>query len=236
MTNQSEEIFNKIKEEGITPKPKWQFLLKNYFIWGVFVFSVVLGSVSLSVAIFFIKNNDWDVYRYLGGNFATQMFGDLPYLWIVFMFFFLGLAYYNARHTEQGYKYKAYSLILISILASFLGGTALAYQKIGHIIDGYVADRLPYYQGYDYKMSRVWNNPQKGLLGGRVVKIDGPYNVYVELNNKPWVVEINKDIVEASNISTGTQIKLIGKECGDVCFFADEIRYWSDEEPWGDDE
>jgi len=46
MTNLEDKNFNdnvlhKIKEEKISPKPRWQFLLKNILMWGLGVVSLI---------------------------------------------------------------------------------------------------------------------------------------------------------------------------------------------------
>ena len=41
MDNLGDKVLRKIKEEHIAPKPRWQFLLKDYFIWFLFFHYVI---------------------------------------------------------------------------------------------------------------------------------------------------------------------------------------------------
>ena len=62
----SKKILQKIRKEQIKPKPKWEFLLKNYVFWGAFILSIIVGGLASSVAIFRLVNNDWDIMHKLG--------------------------------------------------------------------------------------------------------------------------------------------------------------------------
>ena len=100
----SKNILDKIKENKITPKPKWQFRLEQVGIWALAVLSLIIGAKAFAVIIFRLVNNDWEIREHLGRSLLNHALLTLPYLWIIVMVLFILLAYYNARHTKKGYR------------------------------------------------------------------------------------------------------------------------------------
>ena len=108
MKNISNEVIKKIKDNNIKPKPRWYFITKNYFIWSIFGISIILGSFAFSMVLFIIKQLDWDIYHYMGDSFLKTVFISLPYLWLIFLILFTGVAYYSFIHTKRGYRFKSF--------------------------------------------------------------------------------------------------------------------------------
>ncbi|MCK5767319.1 MAG: hypothetical protein KAH35_02955, partial [Candidatus Atribacteria bacterium] len=128
MKNISEEIFKKIKKENIKPKSYRYFATKNYFIWFLFGISIILGSFAFSMILFMFRQLDWDIYHYLGNSFLKTVFISLPYLWLIFLILFLGIAYYNFIHTKRGYRFRFITILVTSLIISTLLGTALYFN------------------------------------------------------------------------------------------------------------
>ena len=120
MADISKETLKKIKEERIIPRPRWYFLSKNYFFWLMFLLTTILGSIASSMVLLLTGDVDWDIFPYLGINLPKAILISLPYLWIILLFFFLYITYYNFSRTRTGYRYR---FILIFLMVS-------AYQFI----------------------------------------------------------------------------------------------------------
>ena len=73
----SKDILNKIKEEDIKPKSKCSFIAKNVIFWAVFVLTLILGSLSTSIAIFMLRNNYWELHQKIGQSLHLRVQGHL---------------------------------------------------------------------------------------------------------------------------------------------------------------
>jgi len=59
MNNLSKNVLEQIREEHLKPKPRWEFIMKNYFFWLFFALFAIAGSIAVSVTIFMITDHDW---------------------------------------------------------------------------------------------------------------------------------------------------------------------------------
>lgn len=229
MKNISDEIFKKIKDNNIKPKPRWHFLTKNYFIWLMFGFSVLLGSLTFGIILFMITQLDWDVYHYLGDSFLTTVFISLPYLWLIFFILFIAVAYYNFIHTKRGYRFRFISILFISLIISAILGTGFYYNGFSEKLDNIFLEKIPYYKNLTYTCENQWMQPQKGLLAGTIGEIELFKNSFklIDFDSNQWKIDINDTLWKGKlTPSTGLKIKLIGEISGENTFKALEIRPW----------
>ena len=49
MSETSKKIIGEIHGRHITHRPKWYFLIKNFFVWAILVAAIFLGALSISV-------------------------------------------------------------------------------------------------------------------------------------------------------------------------------------------
>ncbi len=226
MTNQiSEKIYKKIKEEQIKPRPRWEFLLKDYTVWSFFGVSLVVGSLAVAVLLYMLVNNDWDLYSYVSGSFLGFLFATLPYFWLAIFLLFIVLAYFNLKHTKKGYLYSLGKIIALSLLISFIFGGSLYAAGLGKTIDKVAGGQVPYYERMMAHRQAVWHQPQKGLLVGEVSEIVSPvrFNL-VDPGGEQWCVEcprVPRCPLVKENIQT--PVKIVGEE-GEDCFQARIIR------------
>ena len=229
MNNISNQVLKQIKENKIKPKPRWYFLTKNYFIWSMFGISIILGSLAFSIVLFIIKQLDWDIYHYIGDSFLKTVFISLPYLWLIFLILFIGVAYYNFIHTKRGYRFKFISIILISLIISVTLGTILYSNGLSENLENMFSEKIPYYNRLVYTCEKQWMQPERGLLAGTIIETGLPDNsfILIDLDNNRWTIHADKTIWKGKLIpATGLKIKLIGKLMGNNNFEAVEIRPW----------
>ena len=74
--NTSKNVLKEIKAKNIKPKAKWRFLLKKSVVWFSFGLCALIGGLAMSVIIFMLVSNDWDLQRHLGNNFIEFLFGN----------------------------------------------------------------------------------------------------------------------------------------------------------------
>jgi hypothetical protein len=236
MDNISEKILEKIKEEKIVPKPRWQFLLKNYVIWTIFGASIIVGSLSLAVILHTTLENDWDIYRYLGKDPIIFIFISLPYFWIILLALILAADYYEYKHTKSGYRYRYYWIVLCSILVSFVLGLVFLHLGMGKEIDEIFARNIPYYSGTLKHKKEIWSHPEKGLLAGRIKKIIDNKDFDLEdFRGAIWEVR-EGNIIWHEEPKVEEEVKILGDKTDNCCvFFAKEIRSWAGKKVKGEE-
>ncbi|MDD4761869.1 MAG: hypothetical protein PHZ25_02520 [Candidatus Pacebacteria bacterium] len=226
MSDIAKKALEQIKEEKISPEPKWKFLLKNWVYWGVFGLTIVLGSLSFSVVFFVIKGSDWDIFPRLNQSFIGFALFILPRFWIIAVFLFLFLAILNFRHTKHGYRLSPSFIVSLSIILSVLIGGLLSYAKVGEYLDNLLFENSPAYEKIAGSHRNVWENPEKGLLGGIVVSLDLEKNKASVVDRKRhiWDVDLQGLEGDAEGLSVNFPARFIGNQTGPFSFSAEEIR------------
>lgn len=227
MSKLSTNILETIKHQEIKPIPRWKFLLKNYGRWVGFALFVLMGSISISVVIFMLTDHDWDIYGYLGKSFLEYLLLSLPYFWFFLLSIFIAFAWYDLEKTKTGYKYGFLKIGLVNILLSVILGILFFYAGLGIKMDKIFADNLPYYQNiHQYARPGVWQNPDRGLLVGKIIETVDENNFRVEdPDRRNWLVNCLNCIFNGRVVNLeGMMVKIMGKEINDGSFQAIEIR------------
>jgi hypothetical protein len=230
MTTTSEKILKDIKEKHISPKPRWEFRLKNWVFWGIFAASLFIGALSFAVILDLLINHDWDIYLYLHKTFWQFILLSLPYLWIMLVALFFGIAYFEFVHTRGWYHHRVYLVVLASVASSAGLGVALFYSGVGKKIDLALDEKIPFYGVINLSKRSLWCHPEKGLLGGEITKMqkEQPEVIVVkDCHGNEWLVM--KPMMPPPPtimMRVGERIKAIGKEIEHNRFEAEEFRNW----------
>ncbi|HBI16637.1 MAG: hypothetical protein UR60_C0009G0009 [Candidatus Moranbacteria bacterium GW2011_GWF2_34_56] len=229
MNNKANQILKKIAEKNIKPQSKWIFLIKDYLIWVLCGFAILIGALAMGVIIFIVNDNDWDIYWYLQKSFWTYLFILMPYFWIIILSLCSFLAYLNYKHTRKGYLLNRYILIFVSIFIVFILGWTIFAIGISEKIDKAFGQKIPYYKNTEMHKVSFWSNPEKGLIAGKIIKMGDGHNFYlIDLEDKKWNVMGNEaNLKRGVNMKVGERVKVIGgiNEIKNV-FNAREIRPW----------
>lgn len=224
----SREAFDEIKEKHIKPKPKWEFILKEYVIWIFAGASFLVGSLAVAVIIHMIRNNDWDLYERVSGNLPSFIFATLPYFWLLLLSAFIALAYYNFKHTKSGYRFSLRLLVAGSILASVFLGVFFYNFGLGWTIDKAFSARLPFYDRLIFHRRMIWDNPERGMMAGRVVSDLGGGDFRLrDLDDKIWMIHGQiSSTTPWAHPGEREMIKIIGETMDNFNFRARELRPW----------
>ncbi len=215
----SQKIIEKISKEKITPKARWRFLLKDYFVWGAGVASLIVGAMAVAVVLYMFKNSGWDLYRQSGGGLAKFLVASLPYFWLIFLGVFILVFDYNLHHTKKGYRYSLKTILGVSVLASVLLGGVFYNTGLGKGIDKLFSENVPFYKQMLQHRVLMWQNPKTGLLAGVVIEVKGDDSFFLEdFRQGNWQVFTERAVVK--QLEKGDQIKLFGEEIGDKVFRA----------------
>ena len=177
-----------------------------------------------------LKNSDWDLYDKAGHELLKFVFLTIPYFWVVVLLSLILISYYNYRHTKIGYKRNPLLIVLFSVLVSVTVGSLLYIFGIGALLEESLEKHVPPYSKMFYQNHAMWNNPEKGLIGGKIIVFKNVNNFkIISLNQKEWDV-LSKDPVVVSKLvlKEGKKVKVIGEVIGDSIFAAEEIRPFVD--------
>lgn len=227
MSNLSDKILEKIKTKHIAPKPRWQFLLQQWLVWIFTSLSIMIGSFSFSVMIFNLVNNDWEFIKLLNRSPLQHLFNTLPYVWIVILILFVGLAYYNARHTKGSYKYQAYWFVIGSIVISMAMGSifyAFGLAPRVHM----AAQKLPFLKELMHDRDKIWMNIEGGFIAGEVTGMRSGIGMFEleDLENNFWIVRPGEKFYPPPPdfiIEEGVMLRVYGQKINSEIFEAYKI-------------
>jgi len=218
----AQEVIKKIKERSVKPKPRWQFLASNYSLWFAGVVAIVMGGVSISVIIYLIKDNDWQVYEQMDDNLFSFIFLTLPYLWLIFLVVFALAAHFNLKNTKKGYRLRLPTLLSAMILLSFVLGGAFYSIGIGKAIDMKFKDKYPVYYKLLSHRDTIWKKHSRGFLGGTIIQVNSENDFYlIDMEGNVWGIDASKAIVTNKNIlGLKSRVRMIGKRYNEKLFQA----------------
>lgn len=220
--NFNDNVLQKIKDEKITPKPKWQFLLKNSLLWILGILSLILGAVATSLIFYMIFGEEM-VFYHGGHNIFEALFFLIPFFWIICLAIFAVSVFYYIKHTKKGYKYSARTIIFSIFVISVIFGGALSVLGVDQIIDDVLGEKAPMYDRVINPRMDYWSNPSSGRLTGIVVSEEQPITYYlIDRNGESWVTQVNKK-EEGRKIIVGHPVRLIGEKVGDHSFVIEKV-------------
>ncbi|GAB4114904.1 MAG: hypothetical protein Kow00103_09240 [Candidatus Caldatribacteriota bacterium] len=180
--------------------------------------------------LFIARQLDWDIYRYLDESWLKTFFISLPYLWLILLLIFLGVAYYNFIHTRKGYRWKIFSILCISLITSIILGSIFYVGGFSENLENIFQKKLPYYPQLIYNWEKQWMQPERGLLTGTIKEVDlSRQNKFIllDLNNNLWEIEATNALWKGKLTPyPGLKLKIIGKIKDTNIFEAQEIRPW----------
>lgn len=228
MSKLSSKIIKRIGKEGVLPIPRWQFLLKDVFVWGLATLGVILGAISVSLIIH-LSVVPLDATPEF--SFRNQVLGNLlpiPYLWIVLMLGFFYVSYHNFVHTESGYKWKTAKILGGTILVSLALGFFLFRIGFANGLNRYLVQTLPGYTQFGDRRGMHWMNPKEGRLAGHIDSVDLPAKLFVltGVQGDQWTVNFSTETVFNVDIKMGTSVRVLGTQTGTSSFEAKTVLPW----------
>ncbi len=228
MKDLSGKILGKIKKENVQPYSRLHFIIHNFVIWSLFIFSSVLGSLACGVVIFQIRHTDWELYHYLNVDYGTFILINMPYFWLVFLLGFMGIAYFYCRRTERGYKCPAALVITASVIFSIAGGIVVYKVDLAERLETVCINNIGFYRKLQEKKTEIWMAPEKGLLAGTISRIiSGNKFKLKDLKSRTWQMDVSHARWRGHlKAAAGLKIKIIGRMSGKNSFIVREIRPW----------
>jgi hypothetical protein len=223
MSNFSEKIINKIKEAGVSPAPKINFLAKDYLFKILAVLCLFIGSLSTGVIIFIFANQEWDIYQRVAPNLFNFIFLAIPYFWLLILIIFIIITYYDYRQTKFGYRFRFLYSIIFYLIITLIVGCLLYFLWLCGILEQAFIERLPHLNYEHY----LWQRTGDGLLAGTILSLTTTNIILEDLEKNTWSIDYNPALlINSLTLSAGQKIKIIGDEKGFRSFWAEEIRPW----------
>lgn len=222
MNNTGKKILEKIEEENIKPKAKYSFWLKKNVLIISSVITILLGSISLAIIIFFINNQELNSFTKHPSNWQI-IFSSLPYLWILILIAFSFLVYYNLKHTEFGYRLTFIKIMGIYLSLIIILGISSYYLGLADKLQNTFIANSPLYKNYTYNRLLIWQNPENGRLAGKMFLNESNNIILKDLRGDFWILdttEAKRPPFELPN----NEIKIIGSIIEENNFKVYEIR------------
>jgi len=221
MQDISKKIIQVIEDQQLKPKPRWQFLLKNYFLWSLTVITIILGALATGVVLFELTHSQ---YLDLAPNFglAKRLILATPFFWLILLILFIAISYYNVRHTQKGYRYHTYWIVIFSILFSIFLGAIFYVSGGGEKLEDFFYQKIPIYRQIVHRQVRVWQSPEQGRLIGWIIsqpEIDS--FLLKDFNLNTWMVITESPL--PSKLPYNARIIVTGERLGHQEFLAKEI-------------
>jgi len=229
--NLGKDILKIIKKDKIKPKAKYIFIFKNILAWSLGIFSLIISSLSVSVIIDIINNNDYLFFKTIHPSPLGLIIRSLPYFWILGMVIFVIIFRYTLKQTKDGYKIEVYKIIIISVILSIILGIFFYIQGIGNNIDNSFSKKSPFYNQMMKPRHLMWIQEDQGMLAGRIISITDQNNFNLEdFNKKQWQIILIEDKefepkfkkmpLPEVNLRPGLEIRALGKEINKNTFQA----------------
>jgi uncharacterized membrane protein len=186
----AEKIIERIEQEGVVPKPRWQFTLRERLLWGLLALSLVIAAAATGAMIFALSNAGWEFRAVTHENFFSYLFDVLPIFWIAVIIVLLLLAYQNIKRTKSGYRYPVFLVVGFAVIGIVLGGLALFASGLGQEVEEELGARIPLYRSVVESQRRLWQHPERGLLAGEIIREEGGYATFTvrTFNGVFWTV------------------------------------------------
>jgi len=226
MTNNqlSQNVLQAIQERHITPTPRWTFMMKHVGVWSTGAIALLIGGLATSVMMTYLWDEDWQTLSQVEGGSRTILLA-IPYFWIACLIGFLILAHYALRHTKNGYRYAVPALAIASVVLSTILGYLFTIAGLGKLIDGQLEDRVPIYARFGHPRAFIWNQPERGLIGGKIIGIiDDRTFILQDPRSRIWRVHIinpNQASPDLSDVSS--KVKCLGERVSEQEFAAIRI-------------
>ncbi len=184
-------VLARITNEHLVPRPRWEFIWKNYFFWTLGALAVAIGALAFSAMLFEIENIDWRLSVATHTSLWSFFLDAAPILWVSVLALFILVGYGNIRRTKHGYRYPLAVIALGAVLTSFTLGGAFYAAGFGGEIEEAIGDHPPFYRPILLEERSWWLAPQKGLLAGQILSFVPGTTSFVlrDLNGRIWNIE-----------------------------------------------
>ena len=216
-------VLARIEHQGLKPRPAIYFLGLRSVYWSLAALSIMLGGLSVAVAIFAVND-----FSHTGGRGLDEMpFDDvatsLPALWLMSIGLFALSAAFGVSRTRRGYRYRPLRVAALAVVASIALGIALHGFDLGRLTHAFLAAHFPAYERYTYIPYAEWSLPGDGYLGGEVLSVDGQTMRLKDFRGEEWSIDMSSAKITADQPLIEEDVAITGRMTGPHQFKAVSI-------------
>jgi len=145
-THLAKRVFERIEGEHLIPRPRWEFLLQNYFFWTLGALAVALGALAVAAMLFEVANVDWSLSVMAHSGFLAFLLEAVPFFWVIVLTLFIFIGYLNVRRTNHGYRYSLAIIAIGAVMTSLALGAGLYMIGFGRSVEETVDRHTPFHR------------------------------------------------------------------------------------------
>lgn len=222
MSNISKNILEKIENDQVKPKPKWQFVVMHVLLIVIFLLCLWVGGAVMGLIFLKVNNVDWDLLHRVEANFWEF----LPAIWFALLLLMLLVAKKVFSMMEGSYRIRPVILIAAAVGISLLLGATIYFTKAADFLETSLRQNVPFYLQMESDAAARFVRPDKGVLPGRIITapVDQTFSLE-DLSGKEWNVMYTTEAQPVVRIiKIGQPVMVLGTQTGETTFQADQIR------------
>jgi hypothetical protein len=188
---QTESVRNRvlasIETQGLSPKPRWHFLLREGVVWMVVAGAFIVGTIASALSIYIMHASQFMIETIQYSDIDV-LFDAVPFLWIALFGIAVFYAVHALRETRRGYQYRTAWLVSGALVASVGVGYLLNLQGFSAMLDRYLLTEAPLYRPISGFRPHPWMRAEAGLLAGRVLTVEGDQFTVRTIEGDEWRV------------------------------------------------
>jgi len=210
-------ILDRLENQKVKPTPKWYFVIQESIVWILGLVTTLCGAIAISITLFVLTVAPTRFQPATHESIIRFWIEFIPVLWLVLFVSFIFATDYFLRKTKKGYRYSFIVLTISSITLSVLLGYLGFLIGLGEFLEKGVGSKIPFHTPSQMMVQKIWSQPSKGLLTGKIISNNGV------LQTQEGLI-FNLDIsqlpdTQKSLITEGTYIGLIGTTTAENRFF-----------------
>ncbi|MBX9907050.1 hypothetical protein K2X96_04115 [Patescibacteria group bacterium] len=208
----SESVLACIVRDGICPRPRWHFLMKEGVMWTLGGLSIFVGALAIAGLLFELRYAWWDVYEATHDSFFMFMLDALPLVWLILFILFLIPVYHLLRSTSRGYRYSFLLVVCVSLVSTGVMGVGFYSFGMGRFIDERVGAFVPFHNPLLSRERMTWMKPTDGRLAGIIREVPyGDTGFWLEgADGSPYRIEMNVDVNSRLMLRAGEYVRVVG--------------------------
>lgn len=227
MKDISKNIVEKIKKNRILPESRFRLRWKHYLFWMLMFIMILIGSLSLSMAIFSVSDLGTEFLFHTGlGKFVFIILKTAPYLWIMLSMGALIFGIIAFRNTSKGYRSSTLFITSLIVLVISILGFSIHALKIDNRMHRAILDRAPGFKVLIKPGEGRWLRPGDGLIGGEIVGIESDMLTLKSFDEKEWSITFDEYTkkINIEEFKIGEKVGVMGKKTAEFSMRASFIR------------
>lgn len=212
MTNISEQITDRIKKDGLKPRPKWHFAFGQALLWTLLILGIPVLALAIAMSWEITVQQDFRLFMAMPGRLMT-MFKALPYFWLVISLALAIMAFIEFRKTKQGYKIKWHFVVIAILTGTVLLAALFYYTGSAQYIENKLEEHMPGYHRVVPVPHMIWSQPDAGTIAGTVYSVSSDNLILLDWTGDLWEINFSEDTIVPPEFQLleGEKIKIIGE-------------------------